>query len=1129
MRLVVLLGLVAVLVGEEPWDALVRGTEALTAAEQATRFHLPDGFAIELVACEPQVRKPMNLAFDARGRLWLTDSVEYPFPAADGAGRDTVKVLEDVDGDGRFEKVTTFADGLNIPIGLHPYGSGVIVFSIPKVWFIDDRDGDGVGDQRTELYGDVGRSDTHGMLASFRRGFDGWIRATHGFANTSRLVGADGQAVELVSGWTLRFRPDGGRVESWAQGMINPFGSCFDARGDWYVSDCHSKPISQILRGGCYTSWHVANDGLGPAPEVMDHVHDSTGLCGVATCQTDRWPEAYRGDFFVCNVLTSRINRDAPEIHGSTTLMRERPDLVTCDDPWFRPVDLRFAPDGALYIADFYNRIIGHYEVDLRHPGRDRERGRIWRLAPKGIARRAPDLSRADEAGLIAAMGDGTLPLRMAALDELCDRSGPDAAAALRGALAAPVNEDQHACLVWAAQRLGLLDDATLTAAMAAGPTVRVHALGALAERGDWDDDDRALAIAGLRDDDAFVRRAAGDALSRHPAPASVRAVIATLAAVPADDIQLRYKLRQALRDHLRHDACVAALDEPRLDEAERALVVDAALGAESPGAARLLLAEVRGGEGDDERIAASVRHVARNLPGSSLVDLLDAVDARFADRPGPRLALAGDVRASLIRREGSAPEVVEAWCGRTASAVIEGFRLDGTAWTAVAGDLTAWGVDGRYVPGRLCISSLVAGEARVGTVRSPVFACPARLSFRIAGHDGVPERAARGANRVRLIAGDGVELASAPAPRSDQAVAVDWDLAAHAGRAVMVEIIDGDDGGGHGYAWIAAGAWDPAVVPEQVPAVEDLRAAARLAGACRGIAAAALLRRVARYRGLDDDTRAAAGVAAIACDPARAGDLVAVTGAADDSPEVRARIALALTGAGVGAADAVVIDLLSASPASRQTAFAADLVATRRGAGLLLAAVADGRATGRLLQDRGIVERIGAHDPAFVARAGELTAALPQPSAEREELIRARIAGYVPGSAAAGEQVFRATCIACHRLGGDGALIGPQLDGIGKRRAARLIEDILDPGRNVDNAYRMSVLTLVDGRVVSGFVRREEGETLIIADAAGGETAIATADVRERVVTPGSLMPEIFGQVLSEQQLRDLVAFLGD
>ncbi|MBA3848027.1 MAG: hypothetical protein H0X45_15470, partial [Planctomycetes bacterium] len=748
---------------------------------------------------------------------------------------------------------TTFADGLNIPIGLHPYGRGVIVFSIPKIWFIDDRDGDGVGDHRTELYGDVGRADTHGMLASFRRGFDGWIRATHGFANTSRLVGGDGHAVDLISGWTLRFRPDGSRVESWAQGMINPFGSCFDARGDWFVSDCHSKPISQVLRGGCYTSWHVANDGLGAAPEVMDHVHDSTGLCGVASCQTDAWPEAYRGDFFVCNVLTSRINRDAPESHGSTLLMRERPDLVTCDDPWFRPVDLRFCADGALYIADFYNRIIGHYEVDLKHPGRDRERGRIWRLAPKDLVRRAPDLSRAEPAALIAAMGDGTLPLRMAALDELCDRFGAAAATAVRSGIAASLNEDQHACLLWAAHRIAVLDDAMLAAAMTAGPTVRVHALNVMAERAGWDHSDRMMAIAGLSDGDAFVRRAAAEALSRHPAPESVRPLIAALAAVASDDTQLRYKLRQALRDHLRDDACVPALAEPPLDETGQALVVDAALGAESPVAARVVLAYVRASRGD---VAACVRHIARNLPGDSLIDLLEVVDARFADRLGLRLALADDVRAALIQREGSAPPLVDAWCGRAAAAVIDGFAIDGSAWSPVAGDMATWSVEGRYVPGRICISSLTRGEARIGTLRSPTFTCPARFSFRIAGHDGVPERPARGANRVRLIAEDGTELASAPAPRSDQAVTVDWDLAAHLGRSVMVEIIDGDDGGGSGYAWIAAGVWEPPVVPAEVPLVEDLRAAARLAAACRDAGPAPYLRRLACNRALDDESR---------------------------------------------------------------------------------------------------------------------------------------------------------------------------------------------------------------------------------------------------------------------------------
>src|SRR5687768_16215849 len=120
--------------GQDPFALGVRTTEPLSADEEQKTFHLPEGFEIQLVATEPEIQKPLNMAFDAQGRMWLTDSLEYPYAAPpDREGRDSIKILEDTNGDGRAYKITTFADGLNIPIGIYPYRDGCIAFSIPYV------------------------------------------------------------------------------------------------------------------------------------------------------------------------------------------------------------------------------------------------------------------------------------------------------------------------------------------------------------------------------------------------------------------------------------------------------------------------------------------------------------------------------------------------------------------------------------------------------------------------------------------------------------------------------------------------------------------------------------------------------------------------------------------------------------------------------------------------------------------------------------------------------------------------------------------------------------------------------------------------------------------------------------
>ena len=133
-------------------------------AERAA-LHVPPGFEVQLVAAEPDIDKPMNLAFDARGRLWVTHSREYPLAAAPGTGRDRVSILEDTNGDGRADRFTTFADSLNIPIGIAPMRDGAIVYSIPNLYRMYDRDGDGRADERRVLYGPFDYDDTHGMCA----------------------------------------------------------------------------------------------------------------------------------------------------------------------------------------------------------------------------------------------------------------------------------------------------------------------------------------------------------------------------------------------------------------------------------------------------------------------------------------------------------------------------------------------------------------------------------------------------------------------------------------------------------------------------------------------------------------------------------------------------------------------------------------------------------------------------------------------------------------------------------------------------------------------------------------------------------------------------------------------------
>ncbi len=367
--------------------------------EELRAFHLPPGFEAQLVAAEPDIHKPINIAFDDRGRLWITDTVEYPFPAPDNRtakSRDTVKILEEFGADGKAGKITTFADDLNIPVGVLPMGdSSAIIYSIPAVQRMTDTKGTGHADKREPIITGQGHRDTHGQTGSFIEGFDGWIYAVHGFANDSSLQGTDKSTLVLNSGNTYRFKPDGSHLEQFTHGQVNPFGLCLDPLGNFFASDCETKPVSMLIREAYYSSFGKPDDGLGFAPEMIDHMYGSTAIAGLCDYVADEFPPEYHNMLLVGNVVTNIINRCNLTPRGSGFHGDDRPDFLTSEDAWFRPVNIKLGPDGALYVADFYNRIIGHYEVDLHHPGRDKERGASGASSTKELRqrRRRPNLS----------------------------------------------------------------------------------------------------------------------------------------------------------------------------------------------------------------------------------------------------------------------------------------------------------------------------------------------------------------------------------------------------------------------------------------------------------------------------------------------------------------------------------------------------------------------------------------------------------------------------------------------------------------------------------------------------------------------------------------------------------------
>ena len=238
--------------------------------------------------------------------------------------------------------------------------------------------------------------------------------------------------ITMTSGNVYRIKPDGSRIEYVTHGQVNPFGLTFDPLGNLYSCDCHSRPVYQLLKGAYYPSFGRPDDGLGFGPELLTHDHGSTAIAGITYYAADQFPPEYRGNTFIGNVVTNRVNRDRMESHGSTYKGIEMPDFLKCDDPWFRPVDIKLGPDGALYVADFYNRIIGHYEVPLNHPGRDHTKGRIWRIVYRGTDGQTKlkpfrDLTTATTPELIGELNNTNLAVRMQTTEQLIARASEPA------------------------------------------------------------------------------------------------------------------------------------------------------------------------------------------------------------------------------------------------------------------------------------------------------------------------------------------------------------------------------------------------------------------------------------------------------------------------------------------------------------------------------------------------------------------------------------------------------------------------------------------------------------------------------------------------------------------------------
>lgn len=351
--------------------------EWISAAEELKAFKIDPRFEVNLFAGEeefPDIAAPIQMRWDSQGRLWVSCSTTYPHVYPGNEPDDKIVILEDIDGDGKADKSTVFAEGLHIPLSFEFGDGGVYVSEQPDLTFLKDTDGDGKADLRQRVLTGFGTEDSHHSLHDFAWTPDGDLIFRESIFHHSQVETPYGPVRQQNSGW-FRFEPRSQRLTSFGTyHSTNPWGVTFD---DW-GQHVASHPI-----------YAAAFHSLDP-PYPVQHpkpvgLQAYSGTCGQEFVDFKTFPDELQGGFIKVRYKpTNRV-----EIHkwNETQFGYEEEyvsDLIFSTNLSFIPVDLRYGPRGAMYVCDWYNPVKGHAQYSLRDERRDRHSGRIWRITTKG-------------------------------------------------------------------------------------------------------------------------------------------------------------------------------------------------------------------------------------------------------------------------------------------------------------------------------------------------------------------------------------------------------------------------------------------------------------------------------------------------------------------------------------------------------------------------------------------------------------------------------------------------------------------------------------------------------------------------------------------------------------------------
>ncbi len=1179
--------------GAPVWEeAAVRTPEREMAA-----MTLPEGFEIEVVASEKEgVGKPITMAWDHAGRMWTMTALEYPVDANENAaqaeamyargGKDRVLVFDEPWKPGP-QVPRVFAEGLAIPLGLLPYKDGALVQYGHEIRYYADRNKDGKADGHEVLLGGFGIQDSHLFPHQFERTPGGWFYLAQGLFNYSKVVRPDGSAFasgpkEIAFNQCKlgRAKLDGSDFELLTAGPNNIWGFTTGKDGREFLQEANDigHPVSEYITGTHYPTG--SREKLRPyAPQLPASTPGQpmggTGLSGLVLADDEgsafaaKWPGAKV--FYLANPITNRLQI----VTLKDGVYQKQEDFLVSKDSWFRPVSIQFGPDGCLYIADWCNKIISHNEVPRTHPDRDKTRGRIWRIKPKGVAPvRPPDLAKMGSKELLEQLGAGNARVSRMAWAELGDRKDPavtDDLKKLAADAAQPAAKRLGA--LWSLLEAGVTDDA-LVEKLAADPNADVRreaaeAWGAMSSGVPAKSPGLAKIVSDEQDFATLAAWASSVRTRREVAPPMLSALAW---AVPApreggdraayESAFLRYVIRWAMESH---PATTAFILEkyPELPSEGRLLAAQAL----SPEKGVTLLLESMAGmarrlTGDEAALLGSqlanpavaktfgTLLADRTRRGELLKALLQLDPAAAAD-PALRGAV-GTATAAMVKEDPKSLPLVLDLARRFRLKELASVLLERAKAPADAVELAT-----------LLRTLNEIGAADAGLAKAlldhadEAVAREALTGFATAG----------GPAAVAEIAGRWAKL-----PGAMRQFAVNGMLSNKESATAFAKTAAGGGFAGFDAAVVerlsaVLGADDPAFreVLEKVDGL--LVRVIRLPGKRDVVLDAGFSLEgpftvetwIKLDAGIDNNdgllgTRGGGpdinfydgrlrlwngqGDVVIADRPVEAGKWTHCAVTRDPA----GKLALYLDGEAAGVSGGVFTGPMKPLDPGRshQNGGTAASFLEYRVWSVARAADdirADFRTSFPAGEPRpGLVHSFSGDSPGLKLQGGaaiEWTSDFPElvtpaeAKALAEKFGKFRAMATNPGDAAAGKALFQASCMICHQVRGEGIAIGPELGGAGAMGVESLLRNILTPNAQLESGYYRHDITLKDGTLASGFLASDKGGTLVLKQIGADERAIPKDQVKEHLVSKRSLMPEGLIDGFSEKQVADLFAYL--